>query len=207
MSLLLPLALLLATQGAPPNGVYMEAGYDVLFSDRLALLARGRRILGEVGYFTGDYMGSYGFGTYWRFGLGMSWEPIVLSGLRTDPSQAQGSTFAVQFYYPHLTVTRGVDLFDVGLWAKLRLGPVWSVADPDVFYDADAVWGGQLVGEVSGSYNLGTAFKIAPRLGVGVLIDEVRTSYQLTLGIAAYLQLPLKRITVEEPADYWEKDY
>ncbi len=204
MSALAALAIVAANTGA---GIYTEAGYDVLFSDRLGLMARGQRIIGEVGIFRGKYMGSYEFGSYWLYGVGMSWEPIDLVGLRKNANQDRENTFAIQFFYPHLTLTRGVDLFKVGLNGKVRLGPVWSVTDAKDFYNEYAVWGGQLSGELQGSYNVCDMFKIAPRVGAGLLWDAVRISYQFTMGIGIYLGVPVRSVAVDNRADDWEADY
>ncbi|HXS15879.1 MAG TPA: hypothetical protein VN764_01750, partial [Polyangiaceae bacterium] len=75
------------------------------------------------------------------------------------------------------------------------------------FYDPGTVWGGQLTAEVSVSYNVASVFKIAPRIGLGILIDEVRTSYQATFGIGIQLQGAFRSVASGPPADYWEKDY
>jgi len=194
VSVLGALAIVAATTG---SGIFTEAGYDLLLSDRLSFAARGQRLTGEVGYFHGDYMGSYGFGPYFRYGLGMSWEPLYVA-------ETAATTHS---FYPHLTLTRGVDIFKIGVWGKLRLGPTWSVMEESEISSPDTVWGGQATAELSVSYNVATVLKIAPRVGFGILIDEVRTSYQATLGIGIELQAALRRIDSGRPADYWEKDY
>ncbi len=204
MSVLGTIAIVAATTG---SGLYTEAGYDLLFSDRFSVAARGQRVIGEIGYFHGNFMGSYRFGSYFRYGLAMSWEPIYVSGLPGTVEEGADRTFVIQFFHPHVTLARGVDLFRLGVSGKLRLGPVWSVVPDNDVYDWDAVWGGQLTAELSGSYNVATVLKIAPRVGLGFLIDEVRTSYQVTLGIGIQLQASVQRIDGGRPADYWEKDY
>jgi len=204
MSVLSALSVIAATTG---SGIYTEAGYDVLLSDRVSLVARGQRIIGEVGYFHGDFIGSYGLGPYSRYGLGMSWEPLHLAELRVVADETVEQELTIQFFYPHLVFTRGIDLFRVGVWGKLRLGPVWSVVEQNDFYNPDTVWGGQLTSEVAFSYNVGSVLKIAPRLGVGILIDEVRTSYQVSFGLGIHLQAAFRSVDSGPPADYWEKDY
>ncbi len=210
MSAIVSALAIVAALGSSPRkggGVYTEVDMDIMYSDRLGLVTRGSRFILEAGYLKGDFQGSYGFGSYWRFGAAMSWEPILLSGLRSSAQIAEQETLAIQFYSPQLCVSRGADLFKVGFWWKLRFGPVWSTTKQEVFYDSDVVWGGQLNGEIAATYNVGGWFKIGPRLGLGILVDEVRTAYQGTLGLALYFQLPLRRVKTDQPADYWEKDY
>jgi hypothetical protein len=169
----------------------------LLFVSTVRFVARG---------WVGLYQGSYGFGTYWRFGLGFSWEPIYLRGARFDGTSRRDSVLLEQLWYPHLALSRGADLFRLGFWWKLRLGPIWSI-DRDAFLPPDAAWGASGVAELGGPYNFSSVFSLGVHVGAGVMIDESRTAYQFILGLTNFLQIPFKKVDESDVADYWEDDY
>jgi hypothetical protein len=203
---LLGLALLASIEG---HGAYAEVGFDSAWNDRIGFVARGGRAIGEFGYFHGEYQSRYTFGTFWRYGIGFSWEPIHLRGLRDSPDEPRHNLFLEQYFHPHLALSRGAHLFRIGFWWKLRAGPVWTVDQKDVFLDKTALWGGQVSGEISGAYNTNSIFSLAPRLGFGLLADNQRLAAQVTLGLGFHFQFPFHSVGTEDgqKADYWEKDY
>jgi hypothetical protein len=204
MSALAGAILLAAVHG---SGVYIDAGLDLGWNDRIGFVTRGERIVAEVGYFHGNFQGSYGFGDFWRFGAAMSWEPIVLRGARTDTSQTDENVFIAQFYHPHFTIARGADLFKIGFMWKLRFGPVWSTNNKKVFYDDKVIWGGAVSMEGGAYYNFAPTFSLGPRIGIGMLVDELRVGFQGTFGFGATFLIPVRGVKPKEKADYWEKDY